>query len=155
MLSQPIAKQLEAHLDEVSFVYRSLPHALARVEVITPTKGWRSFFHRQADILRAHQSELRGIVAAWGRRLRPCACEEVTEKLNEVRYALAARPGTPLLERTVHKVLSELRAMVIKDLEDAERIAKKLEELDLSAQLHNLLKSEQELARAQEEPFRK
>ncbi|MFZ1688896.1 MAG: hypothetical protein WAU70_15835 [Flavobacteriales bacterium] len=155
MQHQPISKVLCSHLDEINFVYRSLPGALERVEAITPTKNWRTFFHRQASLLREQQTTLRETVAAWGQRLRPCICDDVTERLNEVRYALAARPETPILERTVLGVLNDLRALVVKHLEDAAHLAMRIGEKDLSKGLQDLLSSERAQVIAREEPWRK
>ena len=155
MPAPSIAKQLQTCLDEVNFVYHSLPKALERAEAITPGKRWRTFFHRQASILRDHQHQLRISVAACGQHLRPCVCADVTERLNEARYALAARPGTPILERTMHAVLTGLRSLVVKQLEEAAQLAARIGEQDLSANLHNLLRMERAQERAHDEPWRK
>lgn len=155
MHTPPTTKQIQAHLDEVNFVYRQLPSALQRVEAITPAQQWRSFFHKQASVLRDHQQSLRTTVEAWGQRLRPCACEDVTKRLNELRYALAARPDTPVLERTVHGVLTDLRMLVVQHLEDAAQLATRLGELDLSRDLLKLLNSERAQTRMHEDPWRK
>lgn len=155
MHAPSIAKQLQACLDEVNFVYRSLPKALERAEAITPGKRWRAFFHRQASILRDHQRDLRDSVEACGQHLRPCVCADVTERLNEAGYALAARPGSPVLERTVHDVLTGLRSLVMKQLEEAAQLAARIGQQDLSANLLNLLRMERAQERAHEEPWRK
>ena len=151
MKSLNMSKQLQSLLDEVGFVYRTLPGALQRVEAVTPTKGWRTFFHRQAKMLREQQQFLVTTVADWGHHLHPCVCLQVTERMNEVRYALAARPGTPVLERLVHGVLADLRTLVISHLADAAKLAVRIGEDGLSTKLLDLLDQERKLAQAGKE----
>lgn len=79
---------------------------------------------------------------------------EASELLNELRYVLAARKEAPVLERTVHGVLAQLRALVLRRLTEAQNLAVRLGEHDLAERLTALVAFERQQEARMEEPWR-
>lgn len=141
-------------MHEVNFVYRQLPGALDRAGASTRGDRWRRFFLEQAAALRTHHEDLRAAATYWGLRLGPCMSIEASELLNELRYVLAARKEAPVLERTVHGVLAQLRALVLRRLTEAQNLAVRLGEHDLAERLTALVAFERQQEARMEEPWR-
>lgn len=137
-----ITNMLRGYLYEVNFVYKRLPAALERAGVATTVQRWGSFFKEQVDTVRDHHTALQNVVKEWDQRLRPCACSEVDELLNELHHALVARGTTHTMERRVHEVITLLRRLVVARLDEGVQLARKLGEVELAERLEALFADE-------------
>lgn len=152
LLPPALLEQLRRHLYEVNFIYRRLPGVLERAVVATRTQRWGAFFRDQVVCARDQRAELEQLLVSWGQRLRPCACAEVDELLNEIQHALASRhEQTASMEDRVHEVFMLLRKIVICRLEEGMVIARKLGDNELFARLESMFELESDRQRTMPE----
>lgn len=143
MLPPALLEQLRRHLYELYFIHRRLPAVLQRAVVATRTQQWGTFFREQVTLAQLQRAELDLLIAGWGERLRPCACSESDDLLNEIHHALAARHEEARMEDRVHEVFLILRKVVLARLEEGVDLARKLGENDLASRLNMLFTQEQ------------
>jgi hypothetical protein len=151
LLPPALLEQLRRHLYEVNFIYRRLPAVLERAVIATRTQRWGAFFRDQVASARDQRAELERFVEGWGQRLRPCACSEVDELLNEIHHALASRHEEARMEDRVHEVFLLLRKVVLSRLEEGVDLARKLGDGDLATRLESLFLQESDRQRAMPE----
>ena len=137
-----ITNLLRGYLYEVNFVYKRLPAALERAGVATTVQRWGSFFKDQVDTVRDHHAALQEVLKDWDQRLRPCACSEVDDLLNELHHALVSRGDTLTMEHRVHEVVTLLRRLVVVRLDEGVQLAKNLGEFELAKRLESLFAEE-------------
>lgn len=135
-------EQLRLRLDEIEFVYQHLPTTLERARKGARADAWRTFFHEQADALRAQRKSLRALADQWGMRARPCFSPAVEKQLNEARLAVTDRRTKHAMERTVRLVIGSLRTRVLSGLEEAAHLALRMRENELAQHLLLLSKDE-------------
>ncbi len=139
-----ITNLLRGYLYEVNFVYKRLPAALERAGVATTVQRWGSFFKEQVGTVRERHTALQDVLKEWDQRLRPCACSEVDDLLNELHHALVSRGGTHTMERRVHEVVTLLRRLVVSRLDEGVQLAKRLGEFELAHRLEALFAHERD-----------
>ena len=137
-----LTEQLRCRLDEVEFVYHHLPKALERARKSSGDEPWGLFFRDEASALRRQGEALRATVEWWGKRKRPYFSSAVEKHLNEARLVMTDRRVKPAIGRTIHAVLNTLRGSVISGLEEAVRLALRIQEHELAQRLRALLKDE-------------
>lgn len=137
-----ITNMLRGYLYEVNFVYKRLPAALERAGLATTVQRWGSFFKEQVNTVRDHHVALQDVLKEWDQRIRPCACAEVDDLLNELHHALVSRGETHTMERRVHEVTTLLRRLVVARLDEGIQLAKKLGEFELAQRLESLFTEE-------------
>lgn len=151
LLPPALLEQLRRHLYEVNFIYRRLPGVLERAVVATRTQRWGSFFKDQVVCARDQRAELEQLLVSWGQRLRPCACAEVDDLLNEIQHALASRHEQASMEYRVHEVFLLLRKIVITRLEEGMDLARKLGDNELFGRLEAMFEIESDQQRSMPE----
>ena len=137
-----ITNLLRGYLYEINFVYRRLPAVLERVGMTSAVHRWGGFLKDQVGLIRGQQNALGDVVAMWGEGMRPCACAEVDELLNEIHHALVAKGDHIAMERRVHEVFMALRKVVLARLDEGVQLARKLGEPELAQRLETLFADE-------------
>lgn len=151
LLPPALLEQLRRHLYEVDFIYRRLPAVLHRAVVATRTQRWGDFFRDQVVSAKDQRAELERLIAGWGERLRPCACAEADDLLNEIHHALAARHEEARMEDRVHEVFMVLCKVLLDRLEAGVDLARRLGDNELAAHLSSLFTVENDRQRARPE----
>lgn len=142
LLPPALLEQLRRHLYEVNFVYRRLPAVLQRAGLATTVQRWGSFFLEEVVCARDQRAELDKVMAFWGQRMRPCACSEVDELLNEIQHVLASRHEIPSMEDRVHESFLSLRKILLSRLEEGVDLARRLGENELVEGLQSMFTME-------------
>lgn len=149
-----ISNMLRGYLYEVNFVYRRLPSVLERAGLATTVQRWGAFFIEQVGTVRGQHGALQEVLKLWGERLRPCACTEVDDLLNELHHALVSRGDTLTMERRVHEVFTLLRRLVLARLDEGVQLAKRLGEFELAQRLEALFADERDQHALLQDPWR-
>ena len=151
LLPPALLDQLRRHLYELYFIHRRLPVVLQRAVVATRTQRWGAFFREQVSSVQVQRAELDRLIAGWGERLRPCACSEVDDLLNEIHHALAARHEEARMEDRVHEVFLLLCKVVLARLEEGVDLARRLGDNELAEHLTSLFTGESDRQRSMPE----
>lgn len=146
-----LAEQLHRLLDEVHYAYKELRVALDRAALASHRDAWKAFFRDQALFIRNQRQLLHDLVMRWGRKPRPCTCDEIGMQVNEARFIMTSREHRAHIDMIVYGVLVELRAMVIQRLEAAGQLALRIETSALAIGIQQLLHEELDQQRSQQE----
>lgn len=139
-----ITKRLRAHLNEVYFVFRHLPEKLLGIARRMSAPGLRDYFIEKARAVSRHQARLLAALMAWGEPPGPCACDEVSEQLNELRYTAKANRGADIVLERATRAANRLAALVRKRLFEALRLSRSIREDALAGSIEELIELERD-----------